>query len=722
MPLFEINLLGTPKIIKNDKEVPLTRNKSMALLAYLADTERRVSRSDIAAIFWPNSIPSNALGALRVTLSDIKSTLGPELIMSTDDVIYLSEQSISCDVKLFREGLNTSKNTNSNSKILTEALWNGGFLKGFELHKCLQFTDWQFLEEQNILVEYRNLLNDISTELISSNNFEKALTYFRKSLILDPFDENTHRKIMELYASLGDVKAALRQYNICTDTLESEFGFPPEEQTKVLAEQIKAISKSRTGLYTISDLSIEKTKSPRIAVLPFVIRNNAKAENLNLNDIVGEVMTDLFSSTPGLEVISRTSALSYKDSTKNLPRIAAELRVDYIVEGFIEFLQDKMILESRLIHASRDAILSIEREDLEQDTKALVEAGTLIAENIVKQLGLAMKQIEQPNYEDPGKPWKLHAKHLLRDWNQADIEQAMYLYNRAIKLNPVDAEAWAGLAFAFITRGGSGTMGENMEIIFEQAEKAVIKALSIDPNQPTALWICGQISAERDWDYESAERYFIRALKYAPENSEIYNAYSQNLNTQGRPEKALTMAERACELDPVNRWNLAAKYWSLIGLQSYRKSDEVLDEINSFFPSRAHNKYGHGFTQLLLGNFKGAIKLIEPIKGELIEQQMSPFLGMLAYAYAASGRTNEALTLVEELCRDKESLIGYHMPVAATHGVLGNLDLAMDWLEMAAEARDPGFFFVATTPFYKSLYKEPRFVMLLKRVNLKAKE
>jgi tetratricopeptide (TPR) repeat protein len=242
---------------------------------------------------------------------------------------------------------------------------------------------------------------------------------------------------------------------------------------------------------------------------------------------------------------------------------------------------------------------------------------------------------------------------------------------------------------------------------------------AILPMQPTALWIRGQISAERDWDYESAEKYFLRALNFDPENSEIYNAYSQNLNTQGRSKEALAMAERACELDPVNSWNLSAKYWSLIGIQSYRKSDKVIDEIDNFFPNPIYKKYGHGYTQLLLGNFEKAIKIIEPIKNDLIRKDMSPFTAMLAYAYAAVNRTREALNLIEDLCQDKVSLIGFHMPIAATYGVLGKLDLAIDWLEKAAEARDPGFFFVATTPFYRSLYKEPRFIMLLNRVNLK---
>jgi DNA-binding SARP family transcriptional activator len=60
MALYKINLLGPPKIFKYSKEINLSRNKSIALLAYLPDTRRRLSRSEIANIFWPDSNSSNA--------------------------------------------------------------------------------------------------------------------------------------------------------------------------------------------------------------------------------------------------------------------------------------------------------------------------------------------------------------------------------------------------------------------------------------------------------------------------------------------------------------------------------------------------------------------------------------------------------------------------------------------------------------------------------------
>jgi len=676
MPLYEINLLGPPIICVDGNKISLSRNKSVALIAYLACTGRHVGREELASLFWPDSTNSHGLAALRTVLADIKSKLGSDLLIVDRNIIYLSLVNVKCDVNIFIKGIPISDNITKMEK--TANLWRGGFLKGFSLNKCAQFNDWLFLEDQNLLREYHTLIERISLNFADNNNFKNALFYAHKLLVLDFFNEESHRKVMELYASMGDKKTALKQYNACVETLETELGFPPEEETQALAEKIRKGNFKRKTTNNLLETSGKSSNLPRMAVLPFVIRNNIKKDSLNLYDIVSEAITDIFSSNSRLEVISRTSTLSYKNTTKNLPRIAAELRVDYIIEGFIEVLQDNVLLEGRLIDASHDTVIAIKREEGKPNPETLISRGTSIAANFLNELGLIKKQNLSQNQEyknkhdhrDPGRPWRLHAKHLLRDYNPQNIEQAMKLYNKAVELNTVDAKAWAGLAFANLIRGASGYFEADIELIYKQAEESVTKALSIEPDQATALWIRGQITAKRDWDYESAERYYKRAIKSDPGNSEIYASYSQNLNFQGKYKEALAMAEKACQLDPVNNLNFSAKYWSLISLKMYRKASEFHESVEKFFPNPAWHYFSRGFIQILLGDYKKAIKIIEPIQNDLIAQNMFTFLGMLAYAYAAAGSTDKAENLITDLSKNRESLIGLHMPLAASYTVM----------------------------------------------------
>ena len=137
MAVYNINLLGSPSIYLENSPVNLCRHKSLALIAYLADTRRRMTRSDLSAIFWPDSDLSHALGALRSSLAEINAIEGPHIFTVEKDLIYLSKENTKCDVDLFRDGLHNTETIQSMKK--TASIWQGGFLKGFILKIVIVF-------------------------------------------------------------------------------------------------------------------------------------------------------------------------------------------------------------------------------------------------------------------------------------------------------------------------------------------------------------------------------------------------------------------------------------------------------------------------------------------------------------------------------------------------------------------------------------------------------
>ena len=730
-PEFTINLLGPPSIYKESERIYLKRHKSIGLLAYLADTGRKATRTDLSEIFWPDSSHANALGALRTTLTDIKTNLGFQILSIENDLISLPDKRSHCDVNRFRTEIKESTEPKFMKK--TAELWDGGFLKGFDLPGCTQFADWQFLEEQNLQREYRTLLKKLSAKLAAENFLEEALIYLRKSLTLDSFDEESHREIMRLYDSLGDKTAALRQYKICVDILEDELGFPPEEATMVLAEQIQTNRKIRMEGYKQQQHIRYRDRIPRIAVLPFILLGESEKIDPDPGSIIAETMTDFFVTESNLEVISRTSTLAYTKTSKNLPRIAAELRADYIIEGFIEITKTYLIIENRLIDAAKDSVIFINRKKINELPDNFTHIGLEAAMDILKKMDLpdgqplpekkSKKRSEDIQIskfeEDPGKPWRLYAKHLLRDYDIQNLNLAMKTYNKAIELNPLDADAWAGVGATLSFQGSSGMFGADIKAIHEQADTAITKSLSINPDQPTALMIKAEILSEREWDYETAEGYIKRAMNISSNDSDILTMYSSLLIPMCRFDESLIMAERACELDPVNSWTLSAKYWSLIALKKYRKAYFINDQIDAIFPHPVQGIFSRAFIQLLLGNNEKFITAVEEIKAAIIKEGMSTILGLLAYAYATVGRIWESEKLINDLCRNRDSFIGFHMPIASTYVALGKLNIAMDWLEMAADNRDPGLIKLTFLPFYKPLYQLPRYQKLLKRVHFK---
>ena len=570
-------------------------------------------------------------------------------------------------------------------------------------------------------MEYRKLLKKITVKLSNEKALEEALYFSRENLVLDPYDEEIHREIMTLHAKMGDRNTALRQYEICLKSMEVDLGFPLEEETQILADQIRKGDYRKNNSSLNKDFSFSKNKIPRLAVLPFTLHGTIVKIQPDLCEIAAEAIADYCSSVDGIEVISRTSTLSYRNSTKNLPRIAAELRVNYIIEGIVEIHPDYLIMTIRLIDASKDTVLSTNKMELPHKPKEVISIATQIICDFLKILKIELKpDFKEKN--DPGLPWRLHAKSLLRDSDEESKDLAIKSYNRAIDLNPEDAGAWAGIANSLQLKGNIGFLGSEINDIYLNAEVALNRALSINQNEPTAIYVRGIIAEERDWDYRTAEKSYFQALEYNPENPEILTACSSLLIRQNKLNEALLMAERAYEIDPVNMYTISAKYWTYVAAELYRKADQMNVEARTFFPHRSWNEFDRGLMQVYLGNSDKAIPILEAIKSTLILENKQTLLFILAYAYADIGRNEEADKIIELMIENRESFTGFHIPLAAVYTVMGKHDLALQWIEKAVESRDPGIVFLALYPFYKPLYKNPRYINALNTVHITLRE
>jgi DNA-binding SARP family transcriptional activator/Tfp pilus assembly protein PilF len=716
---YRIRLLGTPSIYSENKEFFLTRRKSVALLAYLADTDRRVLRNDAADIFWPDIDRSHGLAALRSSIADIKNILGAHIFASVKDSIYLSDELFECDVALFRS---TSESIgNIESMKAKAALWKGGFLKGFSLKNCIRFSDWQFLEEQNLMMEYRRLLKRVTSELIGVDSLEEAIHFTHECLMLDSYDEETYRELMRLYAWMGNKNSALQQYKLCLNSLESDLGFPVEEETKALAEHI------RTGIVGKKSIRNKKVITPseerllRIAVLPFILHGKKEKGQPDICDIIEETITDYCANISELEVISRTSMCTYKNSNKTVPRIAAELKVDYIVEGFADDSKGRIVVEGRLIDSIRDTVVSIKKIETSDKLDDMATHAEHIIIELIDKIGILPLPLRIEK-DDPGLPWRLQARSLTRDSEAHSMDLAINLYKHALDLNSKDAEAWAGIANALQCKCNIGLLGVDTTDLYKKAEDAANKALSINPYESTALHVKGVVAEERDWDYGTAEKYYMEALNFNPNNPMVYASLSLLFTRLNRMNESRKMAEKAYDIDPVNIWTIFEKLWSYVASGLFRQAQQVLDEFVTIFPHPTWNTYDQALMQILIGNYDIAISKLENVKQDMISENKHTLLGTLAYAYAENGRVGDAEKLVADLSRNRKSFIGFHLPFAAVYTALGKYNKALEWLEKAVETKDPGILALAIFPYYKPLYKLPAYREILNRVHIAPRE
>src|SRR5262249_3752416 len=173
--------------------------------------------------------------------------------------------------------------------------------------------------------------------------------------------------------------------------------------------------------------------------------------------------------------------------------------------------------------------------------------------------------------------------------------KAIGYYEKALRMDPGYALAWAGLADARARQAASGYAA--ITEAYEHARRDVAKALELDPNLPEAHAALGYIRFNDDWDWTGAAAAYARALALEPGNADAIRHVSNLAATLGRFDEALRLARRAVELDP-----LSVAAYTHLGLTALR--DGKLDdaeaalrkalELNPQYPS-GHQSLGRVF-------------------------------------------------------------------------------------------------------------------------------
>lgn len=243
--LLQFSLLGAPKLLRNGSLVSgfITR-KAEALLYYLAVTERAHTRSAVAALLWPDMPEQNARKNLRDVIASLRKTVGDLLIISHQTLAINPDYPYTVDVTILSKILSDPKGAALDDLREAIGLYHGEFLEGFFVLNAAPFDDWVRQKREEYLILVLNSLHTLADRYMAANEFDAGLTATRRLLLLDPWNEQAHRKQMWLLACAGQRTAALAQYQTCAQVLAEELQLEPMPETTALYLQI------RDGLFT----------------------------------------------------------------------------------------------------------------------------------------------------------------------------------------------------------------------------------------------------------------------------------------------------------------------------------------------------------------------------------------------------------------------------------------------------------------------------------------
>lgn len=230
---LRITLLGSPRIERAGREITFDTRKAIAIIALLAIEAGRQPRERLAAMLWPDADEERARGALRRTLSAIRtSAVGDHL--DADTTTARLDEKVDVDVHRFRRLRASGKHAQA------VTAYGGDLLAGFSLRDAPDFEEWQHAHAEALRAELADSLERIIRDEREAGRLVRAIGHARRWLELDPLNEAAHRAVIRLYALAGDRSAAIRQYHECVHLLDRELGVAPLEETVGLYDAIRA--------------------------------------------------------------------------------------------------------------------------------------------------------------------------------------------------------------------------------------------------------------------------------------------------------------------------------------------------------------------------------------------------------------------------------------------------------------------------------------------------
>jgi TolB-like protein len=300
-----------------------------------------------------------------------------------------------------------------------------------------------------------------------------------------------------------------------------------------------------------------------IAVLPFSSRSTDPENTLFADGVHDDLLTKI-ANIGSLRVISRTSVMEYRGTTKNLRQIGQELGVDTLLEGTVQTIGSNTRINVQLIDAETDEHLWARIYDRQLTTDNLFVVQSEVSGEIAAALHTTLMPDKQLMFaEVPTENLRAYSLYKsgrdnLYQRRFEPTQEARAQLEEAIELDPDYAEAYVALAESIIF------LAINHQAIpydqaFAAAEQHINKALGLNPDLSdayaalgllkTSIWIQTRLGTENI----EAESAFEQALAISPNHARAYMWFANLRDAEQRPDEAIGYYHRSMQLDPLGR-------------------------------------------------------------------------------------------------------------------------------------------------------------------------
>ena len=485
------------------------------------------------------------------------------------------------------------------------------------------------------------------------------------------------------------------------------------------AEAIGTAATTAIAVGAAQAIAQEVASGPKaVAVLPFE-NMSTDPENEYFSDGITDDIIAQLSKISALKVISRTSSMQYKKTTKKIATIAEELGVGAILEGSVRKAGPRVRIVVHLVDPRSEKHLW--GETFDRQLTDVFEVQSEVAQQITGALAVTLSPEEKQRVEKKAtgdaEAYNLYllGRFHANKWSEENVQKGIQYFQEAIGKDPNYAVAYAGMSDAYeLLSIGFGSKPPVEYLV--QAKAMALKALEMDDTLAEAHTSLAYARWLGDLDWVGAEREFKRALELKTSYVMAHEWYAEYLAALGRHDEAFTEIKRAQQLDPLSVPVTRAVGWVLYFARRY---DQAIEELQKALAMDAEF-LGARLVLWWVHVAKGTPDLaVADIRKELEKPGLRTVKKlMLAYACAAAGNKEEANGLLWELEPKVAGENRLALLSALLFTALDMKDRAFQQLHRAYELREPGLLFLKVAPWLDPLRSDPRYGALVEQLGL----
>jgi len=453
-----------------------------------------------------------------------------------------------------------------------------------------------------------------------------------------------------------------------------------------------------------------------IVVLPFTNISSDPEQEYFSDGMMEEILNHLV-KIEDLKVISRTTAMQYKGTTKSVHEITEELNVATALEGSVRKDGDQVRITVQLIEGDSDTHLWSESYDRELTNIFKVQS------DVAQQVAQVLKAEISPEVKlriESQPTTNIEAYNLFLQ-AEAQVKAGSHLagiklVEEAIAIDPEFANAYAELGYW-------KTMWWREDLSLEpfnpaEAVRIAIpyyeKALEIDPDNSAAHFHKAQMHLWYQWDFEAAESEYRIAKQLNPGAN-----FGGLLGATGRFEELLKSSEQSLIIDPLSPYTWAFKIQGLHHTNQPEKALQTIDEAQKLYDIIINQSGLYTLTMLTvevyssLGMYE---EVIEAIEVHLGDSQLPQVLGSQAIAYYHLGERNKFNELIEEMKTWNATGASPSYFLGMIYAEMGAIDTAFELLQKAYEDHEVYMYGLKEQPYFEPLHTDPRWQQMLDKV------